>query len=472
MGQVCAALIGQFHTCAGQFLCSVSILAHLYNGYFGRCVLHNHCVGRFALFQALTLCHVSVFVHRKGHGLGLSGKAVRCSNLFQGVCACRQICQCDTALGCVRSPCDGVVLNLDRSHAVIAVRGFYLGKVCILRCDQFQFCAVQFLCTVDALLADRNAGFQCIEHGDKTGCLIVLVCLALTDFYVLYLAFHHFKCDLGGQFIAVRCNRFFQGILAVRELFQQNCLVAGCPGDDLGASRIAFDLAVFCGYMRQICAALIGQFHICTGQFLCSISVLAHLYDGHFGWCIFHNNSLIILFRQIVYGFDLAVCADHKGHGLSLFGKAVRSSDLFQGVCACRKIGQFYAALCAVGCPANGFAVICDAVRRLVAVSITHLGQVNAVRCSQFQFCAGEFFAAADCLLTNRNRFLDAVLHDDFIIGNVIFLRNGGSLCYLTILYGKGEACAYLIVAVRCSDFFHDIFAVRQTDDVSLVFAV
>ena len=264
-----------------------------------------------------------------------------------------------------------------------------------------------------------------------------------------------------------------QGVLAVRNLFQYNCLITGCPGDFLRTSFVAFNRTVFCGYLRQVSASGIGQLHFCTRQFLRSVSVLAYLDDRNGRRCVLHDQSVVgFAFFQTNRFFNIAVCIHCKCHFLGLFRKAVRCSGFFQGVGTCREIGQFYAALCAVRFPADGVVALVNAICRLIAVSCFYLRKIYADRYSQFQYGSGEFFSAADCLLADGNRLLCAVLHDDVIAGNAIFLRNGGSLCYLAILNGKGECSLYLVVAIRGGHFFHGIVAVRQADDIGLCIAV
>ena len=73
-------------------------------------------------------------------------------------------------------------------------------------------------------------------------------------------------------------------------------------------------------------------------------------------------------------------------------------------------------------------------------------------------------------MLADRHAGLLTVLHGNVVAGNVIFC---GSRCInYTVFNGKGEVCAYLVVAVRCNYLRHGVGAVRQTDDVGLVFAV
>ena len=263
-----------------------------------------------------------------------------------------------------------------------------------------------------------------------------------------------------------------QSVLAVRNLFQYNCLIAGCPGDFLRTSFVAFNRTVFCGYLRQVSASGIGQLHFCARQFLRSVSVLAYLNDRNGRRCVFHNNCHIIWGFQTVHCLNLAFGIDGKGHALGLFRKAVRCGDFFQGVGTCREIGQLYAALCAVRFPADGFVALDNAICGLIAVSCFYLRKIYAFRYSQLQLCAGQFIAAAYSPLANGDRLLCAVLHDDVIAGNVIFLGIGGSPCYLAILNSKGECSLYLVVAIRGNHFFHGIVTVRQADDVGLCLAV
>ena len=229
---------------------------------------------------------------------------------------------------------------------------------------------------------------------------------------------------------------------------------------------------MFFGYLRQVSISGIGQLHFCTRQFLRSVSVLAYLNDRNGRRCVLHDNCHIIRFFQTVHCINLAFGIDGKGHGLGLFRKAVRCGDFFQGVGTCREIGQLYAALCAVRFPADGVVALVNAICRLIAVSCFYLRKIYAVRCSQFQLCAGQFIAAAYSLLADGNRLLCAVLHDNVIAGNAIFLRNGGSLCYLAFVNSKGECSLYLVVAIRGGHFFHGIVAVRQADDIGLCLAV
>ena len=229
---------------------------------------------------------------------------------------------------------------------------------------------------------------------------------------------------------------------------------------------------MFFGYVRQISVSSIGQLHISARQFLRSVSVLAYLDNRNGRRCVFHNNCHIIRFFQTFHCLNLAFGIDGKGHSLGLFRKAVRCGDFFQGVGTCREIGQLYAALCAVRFPADGFVALDNAICRLIAVSCFYLRKIYAFRCNQFQFCAIQFIATAYSLLANGDRLLCAVLHDDVIAGNAIFLRIGRSLCYLAFVNSKGECSLYLVVAIRGNHFFHGIFTVRQADDVGLVFAV
>ena len=264
-----------------------------------------------------------------------------------------------------------------------------------------------------------------------------------------------------------------QGILAVRNLFQYNCLITGCPGDFLRTSFVAFNRTVFCGYLRQVSASGIGQLHFCARQFLRSVSVLAYLNDRNGRRCVLHDQSVAgFAFFQTNRVFNIAVCIHCKCHFLGLFRKAVRCSAFLQDVVAFRQIGQCYAALFCVGSPCDCVAHNLDFRCTAVTVRTTYLRQVCAVWCNQFQFCAIQFIGSVDALLADGNRLLCAVLHDDVIAGNAIFLRNGGSLCYLAILNGKGECSLYLVVAIRGNHFFHGIVAVRQADDVGLCLAV
>ena len=413
-------------------------------------------------------------IHCKCHFLGLFRKAVRCGAFFQGVVAFRQIGQCYAALFCVGSPCDCVVQNPDFRCTAVTVRTTYLRQICAVRCNQFQYCAIQFIGSVDALLADGNTGLHRIEHSEPICSFIIAVGCASVQLYavLLHYAILHLKGDFSGQFVSIRCLRFLQGILAVRNLFQHNCLITGCPGDFLRTCLNTFNSTVFCGYLRQVSASGIGQLHISARQFLRSVSVLAYLNDRNGRRCVFHNNCHIIRFFQTVHCLNLTFGIDGKGHALGLFRKAVRCSGFFQGVGTCREIGQLYAALCAVRFPADGVVALDNAICRLIAVSCFYLRKIHAFRYSQFQYGSGEFFSAAYSLLANGNRLLCAVLHDDVIAGNAIFLRNGGRLYYLAILNSKDECSLYLVVAIRGNHFFHGIFTVRQADDIGLCLAV
>ena len=472
--QVSVSGIGQLHFCARQFLRSVSVLAYLNDRNGRRCVLHDQSVVGFAFFQTNRVFNIAVCIHCKCHFLGLFRKAVRCSAFLQDVVAFRQIGQCYAALFCVGSPCDCVAHNLDFRCTAVTVRTTYLRQVWAVWCNQFQFCAIQFIGSVDALLADGDTRLQCIKHGEQICSFVIAVGCASVQLYavLLHYAVLHLKGDLGGQFISVRCLRFLQGILAVRNLFQYNCLITGCPGDFLRTWYITSNSVMFFGYLRQVSISGIGQLHFCTRQFLRSVSVLAYLNDRNGRRCVLHDNCHIIRFFQTVHCINLAFGIDGKGHGLGLFRKAVRCGDFFQGVGTCREIGQLYAALCAVRFPADGVVALVNAICRLIAVSCFYLRKIYAVRCSQFQLCAGQFIAAAYSLLADGNRLLCAVLHDNVIAGNAIFLRNGGSLCYLAFVNSKGECSLYLVVAIRGGHFFHGIVAVRQADDIGLCLAV
>ena len=472
--QVSISGIGQLHFCARQFLRSVSVLAYLNDRNGRRRVLHDQSVVGFAFFQTNKFFNIAVCIHCKCHFLGLFRKAVRCGDFFQGIVAFRQIGQCYAALFCVGSPCDCVAHNLDFRCTAVTVRTRYLRQICAVRCNQFQFCAIQFIGSVDALLADGNTGLHRIKHGEPICSFVIAVGCASVQLYavLLHYAILHLKGDFSSQFISVRCLCFLQGVLAVRNLFQYNCLIAGCPGDFLRTSFVAFNRTVFCGYLRQVSISGIGQLHFCARQFLRSVSVLAYLNDRNGRRCVFHNNCHIIRFFQTVHCLNLAFGIDGKGHALGLFRKAVRLDGFFQGVGTCREIGQFYAALCAVRFPADGFVALDNAICRLIAVSCFYLRKIYAVRCNQCQGCAGQFIAAAYSLLANGDRLLCAVLHDDVIAGNVIFLRIGRSLCYLAFVNSKGECSLYLVVAIRGNHFFHGIFTVRQADDIGLCLAV
>ena len=241
-------------------------------------------------------------IHCKCHFLGLFRKAVRCSAFFQGIVAFRQIGQCYAALFCVGSPCDCVAHNLDFRCTAVTVRTRYLRQICAVRCNQFQLCAIQFIGSVDALLADGNTGLHRIEHGEPICSFVIAVGCASVQLYavLLHYAVLHLKGDFSGQFVSVRCLRFLQGVLTVRNLFQYNCLIAGCPGDFLRTSFVAFNRTVFCGYLRQVSASGIGQLHISARQFLRSVSVLAYLNDRNGRRRVFHNNCHIIRRFQAV----------------------------------------------------------------------------------------------------------------------------------------------------------------------------
>ena len=227
-----------------------------------------------------------------------------------------------------------------------------------------------------------------------------------------------------------------------------------------------------CCHTVQRCSAFVRicqfQGQRCSGDFLLSGDVL--LGNGKLGSVIFHYDLVVVL-GQSVYRSDLAVSSDLEVHRLSLFGEAVRCGGFFQRVHACRQICQCHTALGVVRSPCNGVAAGFDSSSAAVTVGALDLAQVCFCRCSQFQYGSGEFFSAADCLLADRHAGLLTVLHGNVVAGNVIFLgycsRNN-----LSLAYRKGEVCAYLIVAVRCNDLRHGVGAVRQTDDVGLVFAV
>ena len=124
---------------------------------------------------------------------------------------------------------------------------------------------------------------------------VIAVLVVFANLYVFNLAVYHVKGDFGGQVIAVRRNRFLQRILAVRNLVQLDCLVAGYPCDFLGAFLVTRKLAVLGGDLGQVCAAGIGQLHACARQFLGALAILAHLDDGHAGSVILHDNAVAVV---------------------------------------------------------------------------------------------------------------------------------------------------------------------------------
>ena len=226
-----------------------------------------------------------------------------------------------------------------------------------------------------------------------------------------------------------------------------------------------------CCHTVQRCSAFVricqGQGQRCSGDFLLSGDVL--LGNGELGGSIFHYDLVVVL-GQSVYRSDLAVSSDLEVHLLGLFGEAVRCGGFFQRVHACRQIFQCHTALGVIRSPCNGVAAGFDSSSAAVTVGALDLAQVCSCRCSQFQYGSGEFFSAADCLLADRHAGLLTVLHGNVVAGNVIFC---GSRCInYTVFNGKGEVCAYLVIAVRCNYLRHGVGAVRQTDDVGLVFAV
>ena len=226
-----------------------------------------------------------------------------------------------------------------------------------------------------------------------------------------------------------------------------------------------------CRHTVQRCSAFVRicqcQGQRCSGDFLLSGDV--PLANGKLGGVIFHYDLVVVL-GQSVYRSDLAVSSDLEVHRLGLFGEAVRCGGFFQRVHACRQIFQYHTTLGFVRSPCNGVAAGFDSSSAAVTVGALDLAQVCSCRCSQFQYGSGEFFSAADCLLADRHAGLLTVLHGNVVAGNVIFC---GSRCInYTVFNGKGEVCAYLVVAVRCNDLRHSVFTVRQTDDVGLVFAV
>ena len=278
-----------------------------------------------------------------------------------------------------------------------------------------------------------------------------------------------YRVGLSGFCVCKGTAGFFQCVFTVRQLAQNSICLAGSPCNGICGS--AAHGTIFYCHIVQRCSAFVricqGQGQRCSGDFLLSGDV--PLGNGKLGGVIFHYDLVVVL-GQSVYRSDLAVSSDLEVHLLGLFGEAVRCGGFFQRVHACRQICQCHTALGFVRSPCNGVAAGFDSSSAAVAVGALDLAQVCSCRCSQFQYGSGEFFPAADCLLADRHAGLLTVLHGNVVAGNVIFC---GSRCInYTVFNGKGEVCAYLVVAVRCNDLRHSVFTVRQTDDVGLVFAV
>ena len=482
--QRCSAFVRicqcQGQLCSGDFLLSGDVL--LGNGKLGSLVLNDCGSG-----------HLAVCPNGEGFFCGVQLIAVRCIGFFQLIAACRQSGddRCifsGNKLNGLAVCTDAVIRSLDQYCLVPVLIGsgqFQLRGIQHVFCGDLQCCTGYFRTACCVLLADRYDvdSFRIADQNLSCGLVVVVIALGrlviqivcgigVCDNTVFHSKGHcrfDYRVGFFGFCVCKSTAGFFQCVFAVRQLAQNGICLAGNPCNGIFGS-VAHDTIFYC-HIVQRCSAFVricqGQGQRCSGDFLLSGDVL--LANGKLGGVIFHYDLVVVL-GQSVDCSDLAVSSDLEGHLLGLFGEAVRCGGFFQRVHACRQICQCHTALGVVRSPCNGVAAGFDSSSAAVTVGALDLAQVCSCRCSQFQYGSGEFFSAADCLLADRHAGLLTVLHGNVIAGNVIFC---GSRCInYTVFNGKGEVCAYLVVAVRCNDLRHGVGAVRQTDDVGLVFAV
>ena len=482
--QRCSAFIRlcqcQGQRCSGDFLLSGDVL--LADGKFGNLVLNGCSSG-----------HLAVCSNGKGFFCCVQLIAVRCIGFLQLIAACRQSGddRCifsGNKLNGLAVCTDAVIRSLDQYCLVPVLIGsgqFQLRGIQHVFCGDLQCCTGYFRTACCVLLADRYNidSFRIADQNLSCGLVIVVITLGRLVFQAVFgigvcdnTVFHSkghrrfdYRVGLSGFFVCKSTAGFFQCVFTVRQLAQNSICLAGNPCNGIPSSAVRGD--IFYCHIVQRCSAFIrlcqSQGQRCSGDFLLSGDVL--LGNGELGGVIFHYDLVVVL-GQSVYLSDLAVSSDLEVHRLGLFGKAVRCGGFFQRVRACRQICQCHTALGFVRSPCNGVAAGFDSSSAAVAVGALDLAQVCSCRCSQFQYGSGEFFSAADCLLADRHAGLLTVLHGNVIAGNAIFC---GSRCInYTIFNGKGEVCAYFVVAVRCNYLRHGVGAVRQTDDVGLCLAV
>ena len=482
--QRCSAFVRicqcQGQLCSGDFLLSGDVL--LGNGKLGNLVPNGRGSG-----------HLAVCSNGEGFFCGVQLIAVRCIGFLQLIAACRQSGddRCifsGNKLNGLAVCTDAVIPILDQYCLVPVLIGsgqFQLRGIQHVFCGDLQCCTGYFRTACCVLLADRYDvdSFRIADQNLSCGLVVVVIALGrlviqivcgigVCDNTVFHSKGHcrfDYRVGFFGFCVCKSTAGFFQCVFAVRQLAQNGICLAGNPCNGIFGS-VAHDTIFYC-HIVQRCSAFVricqGQGQRCSGDFLLSGDVL--LANGKLGGVIFHYDLVVVL-GQSVDCSDLAVSSDLEGHLLGLFGEAVRCGGFFQRVHACRQICQCHTALGFVRSPCNGVAAGFDSSSAAVAVGALDLAQVCSCRCSQFQYGSGEFFSAADCLLADRHAGLLTVLHGNVVAGNVIFC---GSRCInYTVFNGKGEVCAYLVVAVRCNYLRHGVGTVRQTDDVGLVFAV
>ena len=440
--------------------------------------------------------HLAVCSNGEGFFCGVQLIAVRCIGFLQLIAACRQSGddRCifsGNKLNGLAVCTDAVIRSLDQYCLVPVLIGsgqFQFRGIQHVFCGDLQCCTGYFRTACCVLLADRYDvdSFRIADQNLSCGLVAVVITLgrlvlqAVCSIGVCNNTVFHskghcrfdYRVGLSGFCVCKGTAGFFQCVFTVRQLAQNSICLAGSPCNGICGSAAHGDIfVIFYRYIVQRCSAFIRfgqcQDQRCSGDFLLSGDV--PLANGKLGGVIFHYDLVVVL-GQSVYLSDLAVSSDLEVHLLGLFGEAVRCGGFFQRVHACRQIFQYHTTLGFVRSPCNGVAAGFDSSSAAVAVGSLDLAQVCSCRCSQFQYGSGEFFPAADCLLADRHTGLLTVLHGNVVAGNVIFC---GSRCInYTVFNGKGEVCAYLVVAVRCNDLRHGVGAVWQTDDVGLVFAV
>ena len=276
--QRCSAFVrlcqSQGQRCSGDFLLSGDVL--LANGKLGSVIFHYDLV--VVLGQSVYRSDLAVSSDLEGHLLGLFGEAVRCGGFFQRVHACRQICQCHTALGFVRSPCNGVAAGFDSSSAAVAVRALDLAQVCSCRCSQFQYGSGEFFPAANCLLADRHAGLLTVLHGNVVAGNVIF--LGYCSRNNLSLAYR--KGEVCAYLVvAVRCNYLRHGVGAVRQTGDVGLVFAVRNEGQFLAGQLVLGFVVHTVrlgeggsrsgefYQSFVPAAVcLGNGNLCTSQFL------------------------------------------------------------------------------------------------------------------------------------------------------------------------------------------------------------
>ena len=481
--QRCSAFVRicqfQGQRCSGDFLLSGDVL--LGNGKLGNLVLNGCGSG-----------HLAVCSNGEGFFCGVQLIAVRCIGFPQLIAACRQSGddRCifsGNKLNGLAVCTDAVIRSLDQYCLVPVLIGsgqFQFRGIQHVFCGDLQCCTGYFRTACCVLLADRYNidSFRIADQNLSCGLVIVVVALGRLVIQVVCVTggacdntvFHSkghcrfdYRVGLSGFCVCKGTAGFFQCVFAVRQLAQNSICLAGSPCNGIFGSAVHMDI---CFHIVQRCSAFVRicqfQGQRCSGDFLLSGDVL--LGNGKLGNLVLNGCG----------SGHLAVCSNGEGFFCGVQLIAVRCIGFPQLIAACRQSGDDRCIFS--GNKLNGLAVCTDAVIRsldqycLVPVLIGS-GQfqfrgIQHVFCGDLQCCTGYFRTACCVLLADRHAGLLTVLHGNVVAGNVIFC---GSRCInYTVFNGKGEVCAYLIVAVRCNYLRHDVGAVRQTGDVGLVFAV